>query len=145
MTAAHKILLPVLLLSALSLSAQKKPVKHKHARGVVEAPPPPEIIMYVEQHPEFPGGEEAMHRFLDANIRYPDAARENDIAGRVLVRFMVNEDGTISHAKVERGIGYRCDEEALRVIRAMPRWHPGKVNGKPVRAMYVLPITFRLI
>jgi protein TonB len=141
-----KIVLCLVLLAALPASAQKRPVKHKqYGHGVVAVAPPPEIFTYVEQQPEFVGGSTALDKFLDANLRYPLVARENEIMGRVIVRFMVAEDGTVAHAKVLRGIGAGCDEEALRVVKAMPRWRPGKVNGKPVRAMYVLPITFKLI
>lgn len=146
MSLTPKILLALALLTALPAFAQKRPVKYKHSgRAVVEAPPPPEIFTYVEQQPEFVGGIAALERYLNANLYYPSIARENEITGRVIVRFMVAEDGTITHAKVVRGIGAGCDEEALRVVKAMPRWRPGKLNGKPVRAMYVLPITFKLM
>lgn len=113
--------------------------------GVVEAPPPPpQIFTYVEQMPEFPGGDAARMAFLQKNLRYPDAARENNITGRVIVRFVVNEEGDISDVQIVRGIGGGCDEEAKRVVQKMPKWKPGKQNGRAVKVYFTLPIVFSL-
>lgn len=109
--------------------------------GVVEAPPPPQIFTYVQQMPEFPGNIQA---YLSKNIRYPEAAREANISGRVVVNFTVNEDGAITDIKVLRGIGGGCDEEAKRVVAGMPKWKPGKQNGRAVKVSYNLPISFQL-
>ncbi len=113
--------------------------------GVVEAPPPPpKIFTYVEQMPEFPGGADALNAFLAKNLRYPDVARENNIQGRVNVKFVVNEEGDISEVTVQKGIGGGCDEEAKRVVLKMPKWKPGKQNGKAVKVYYSLPVRFTL-
>lgn len=105
------------------------------------AEPPAAPIRFVEQMPEFEGN---FHNYLNHELRYPALARENDIEGKVLVEFVVNEDGGISAARVVRGIGGGCDEEALRVIRNMPKWKPGKQNGRAVKVFFTLPIIFEL-
>jgi TonB family protein len=102
------------------------------------------IFMVVEQMPEFPGEEKAWYRFLEENIHYPDSARLAGIQGNVYVTFVVNKDGSVSDARVLRGIGGGCDEEALRVVKSMPNWIPGKQRGKPVCVQYNLPIKFSL-
>jgi protein TonB len=109
--------------------------------GVVAPPPPPAIFSYVEQMPV--SGYD-MSAYLSKNLHYPDAARESNIEGRVLVKFVVNEDGAVSDVQVQRGIGGGCDEEAKRVVAAMPNWKPGKQNGKPVKVYFTLPIMFKL-
>jgi TonB family protein len=101
-----------------------------------------QIFVVVETMPEFPGGEDAFNQYLADSIRYPAAAVENSIQGRVFVTFVVEKDGSVSDARILRGIGGGCDEEALRVIRNMPKWIPGKQRGKPVRVQYNLPIMF---
>jgi len=98
----------------------------------------------VEQMPEFPGGAESMMKYIASNVKYPAMARETGISGNVFVSFVVNKNGEISDVKVLRGIGGGCDEEAVRVVRAMPRWIPGKQNGKPVPVQFNLPIKFIL-
>jgi periplasmic protein TonB len=97
--------------------------------------------IYVEQMPE---PSVNLNQFLSSNLRYPELAKENNIEGRVTVRFVVNEEGKISDAMVIKGIGGGCDEEALRVVRKMPPWKPGKQNGRAVKVYYTLPITFTL-
>jgi periplasmic protein TonB len=123
---------------------------------VDNAPPPPPVpkekpvveedkpIVIVEQMPQFPDGEAAMFKYLAENIQYPAVARENGIEGKVFISFVVNTDGSIVDAKVVRGIKGGCDEEALRVVRMMPKWKPGKQQGRAVRVLYNLPINFRL-
>ena len=103
-----------------------------------------EIFIVVEDMPTFPGGDEARMRFLSENIRYPQMARESGIQGTVFVTFVVERDGSVTDVRVLRGIGGGCDEEALRVIRAMPRWNPGKQRGRPVRVQFNMPIRFTL-
>ena len=103
-----------------------------------------EVFKVVEVDPEFPGGVEALYKYLAENIKYPEQAKKDGVQGRVFVRFVVEADGTVAEAEVLRGIGGGCDEEALRVVNAMPKWKPGTVDGKPVRTQYNLPITFRL-
>lgn len=94
--------------------------------------------------PEFPGGEQAMMDFVAKNVTYPKEAMEKEISGRVLVGFIVEKDGSITETEVVKGIGGGCDEEALRVVKAMPKWKPGKQEGKPVRVHFLLPIIFKL-
>ncbi len=103
-----------------------------------------EIFVAVEQMAEFPGGQSALMKWLGSNIRYPEAAAQNDIQGRVIVRFVVEKDGSIGHASVVKGVDKDLDKEALRVVKKMPRWQPGKNNGVPVRSYFNLPVTFRL-
>lgn len=103
--------------------------------------PPVTPIDYAEVMPEFIGD---IYQYLNKTVRYPRAAVNAGIQGRVIVQFVVNEDGRIANAKLLRGIGGGCDEEALRVVNAMPAWKPGKQNGQPVKVYYKLPISFRL-
>jgi protein TonB len=98
-------------------------------------------LVWVDQMPQFDGD---MENYLSRHIHYPELARENGINGKVIIRFVVNEDGSVSNATVERGIGGGCDEEALRIIRSMPKWKAGKQNGVPVKVFFMLPIKFTL-
>jgi len=102
------------------------------------------IFQVVEEMPHFPGGEEALMKWLSENIRYPVIAQENGIQGRVICQFVVNSDGSIVDIQVVRGVHPSLDEEAVRVIKSMPKWIPGKQRGKPVRVRFTLPINFRL-
>ncbi len=103
-----------------------------------------EIFTIVEQMPVFIGGEENIYRFLGDNVKYPYLARDAKIQGVVYVSFIIMEDGSISEAKILRGIGAGFDEEALRVINGMPRWSPSKQRGRPVRVQFNMPIHFKL-
>jgi hypothetical protein len=105
---------------------------------------PKEVFMVVENMPEFPGGSDALLDFLAKNIHYPSVAKANGVEGMVAVQYIVETDGSISDAKVVKGIGAGCDEEALRVINAMPKWQPGLQKGQKVRVQYILPIRFKL-
>ncbi|MBU2555331.1 MAG: TonB family protein [Bacteroidetes bacterium] len=107
---------------------------------IVEA----EIFTVVESMPEFPGGMAKLMAYLGNNIKYPPLAKESGIQGRVFINFVVETDGRISKVKVLRGIGGGCDEEAVRVVEAMPKWKPGMQRGKPVRVSYNLPVKFTL-
>ena len=102
------------------------------------------IYQIVDEMPQYPGGEAAMMKFVAENVKYPQEAKDKDIAGRVFVGFVVEKDGSISNVKVLRGIGGGCDEEAVRVISSMPKWKPGIKDGKPVRVSYMMPLTFKL-
>jgi len=103
------------------------------------------IYSFVEFSPEWKEGKEAMYAYLSANINYPKEAMTHCISGKVYLQFIVEKDGSINEdVKVLRGIGYGCDEEALRVIKNMPAWNPGKQNGKPVRVYFNLPINFQI-
>lgn len=103
-----------------------------------------QIFVFVEEYPEFPNGEENLYKYLGSNIKYPHDALENGIQGTVVVKFVVEKDGSISNVKAVRKIGGGCDEEAVRVVKRMPRWKPGKQSGKPVRTEFTLPIQFKL-
>jgi TonB family protein len=103
-----------------------------------------EIYTAVEQNPEFVGGQDKMYQYLGENIKYPAAAQRADVSGRVFVKFIVEDDGTIGDVVVMKGIGFGCDEEAIRVVKSMPRWKPGVQNGKNVRVYYNMPIVYKL-
>ena len=98
----------------------------------------------VEVAPEFPGGQKAFAKFLGSNIRYPVAARESNIQGKVYIGFVVEKTGELSDLKIVKGIGGGCDEEALRVLKTSPAWKPGMAEGKPVRTSYIFPVTFQI-
>jgi len=99
----------------------------------------------VEQMPEYPGGIDALSKFLKDNIKYPEYAREAGIEGTVYVTFVVTKSGEISSVKMLRGIGGGCDEEAIRVVSAMNAWIPGEQKGEKVSVQYCLPIKFTLV
>jgi periplasmic protein TonB len=103
-----------------------------------------EPVLIADEMPEFPGGIDAMYDFLRSTLRYPRMAVDANISGKVFVSFVVDKQGNISKVKVLNSIGGGCDEEAIRVIEAMPRWKPGKQRGLPVNVSYTLPISFTL-
>ncbi len=109
-----------------------------------EPPAPAEVFNFVEVMPEFAGGQEAFMAWMAANIRYPAIAREAEIQGTVFVSFVIEADGSITQAEIVRSVHPLLDEEALRVVAAMPPWHPGIQNNRPVRVRYTLPVAFRL-
>ena len=98
----------------------------------------------VDQMPQFPGGFEKLKKFIEENRRYPKSLQARGIQGRVVVTFVVEKTGKISHAKVVRGVDPTLDKEALRVVRKMPQWIPGKIHGKNVDVRYTMPVDFRL-
>lgn len=102
------------------------------------------VFRHVEPMPEFPGGEAALMRFLNENLRYPAAAFKNGIQGCVTVQFVVTKDGSVGDVKVLRGVDPALDQEAIRVCKALPKFTPGTQNGIPVNVWFTLPITFRL-
>ena len=125
------------------------PKKEKQIVGEVEkmvpyGPDKNGVYQIVEEMPKFPGGENALMDYVAKNVVYPKEAQEKGISGRVFVGFIVEKDGSVSEVKVLRGIGGGCDEESIRVVKAMPKWKPGKQDGKPVRVSYQLPIFFKL-
>ena len=103
-----------------------------------------EAFDVVEQMPEYPGGLPELMKYISMNVHYPEAAMKTGTQGRVLVRFIVEEDGTVSDARVVQRVSDELDAEALRVVSAMPKWTPGRQNGQPVRVKYTMPVTFRL-
>ncbi|MDY4149365.1 MAG: energy transducer TonB [Paludibacteraceae bacterium] len=115
----------------------------------VEAPVEEEeeevVFVVVETMPEFPGGQQALFKYLSENVKYPVIAQENGIQGRVICQFVVNKDGAIVDVEVVRSGGDpSLDKEAMRVIKSMPKWNPGKQRGKAVRVKYTVPVNFRL-
>ena len=102
------------------------------------------VFSICEVMPEFPGGTEKFMEYLSGNIKYPEAAKDKNISGRVFIQFVVEKDGSVTNVGVMRGIGGGCDEEAIRVVKAMPKWKPGLQDGKPVRVSYILPVNFKL-
>ena len=103
-----------------------------------------QIFTVVENDPEFPGGMEALYKYLAQNIKYPQLARDNNITGKVYVTFVVERDGSIANPRVLRDIGGGCGAEAIRVVKSMPKWTPGKQRGKAVRVQFNLPVNFQL-
>lgn len=120
------------------------------AEQVVVKEPEPEpvkeeqIFVAVEQQPEFPGGTAALMKWLANNVRYPQMALENGISGRVIVKFVVEKDGSVSGVTLVRGVDKDLDREAIRVVKSMPKWQPGKNNGQAVRCYFNLPVNFKL-
>ena len=133
-------------------------------KGTVSAPPPPDlngleggtgkepvkeiidtkVYQYVEQMPAPPGGMNALLQYIGKNIKYPPMALRNQVEGKVFVNFVVGPTGAISDVKVQKGIGSGCDEEAMRVIKGLPDWTPGKQNGRPVSVSFTVPVTFAI-
>ena len=123
--------------------------------GIIIAPPVENIIdepedddvpfLIVEKMPEFPGGQQALFKYLSENVKYPVIAQENGIQGKVVCQFVVNKDGSIVDVEVVRSGGDpSLDKEAVRVIKSMPKWNPGKQRGKAVRVKYTVPVNFKL-
>jgi protein TonB len=105
---------------------------------------PREVLIEAEQAPGFPGGPEALKQFLAKKIRYPKNAGKKDIEGKVVVRFIVEADGSITAPEVLQSLDPECDAETLRVVRKMPLWNPGRQHGAFVAVYYTLPVTFSL-
>ena len=139
------------IFQATSLMAQQNTSKDTVPdawKNVPPAPPPPpdsikpkSVFNYVEQMPVLSVD---MGTYLSEHLHYPKYARNHDIEGRLIVKFVVNEDGSVSDVYIVKGIGESCDEEAKRVVTAMPKWIPGRQNGKAVKVYFTLPIVFKL-
>ena len=123
------------ILKAKEVIAEPEPPKHEEENKVFDI---------VEQQPLFPGGPAALMKYLSENTKYPVVAQENGVQGRVTVQFVVEKDGSISDVHVLRGVDPSLDKEAVRVVKSMPRWTPGKQNGITVRVNYRVPVLFRL-
>ncbi len=104
----------------------------------------PEIIDFAEQMPEYPGGQGELMKFLSSNIKYPVIAQEQNIQGTVLLRFVVSTDGSVSDVQIVRSLDPSCDREAVRVVKSMGKWIPGRQNGTAVNVFFTLPIRFKL-
>jgi len=104
----------------------------------------PVIFSVAEQMPQFPGGQEEMYKFISNNLKYPVVDQEMGTQGRVTVRFVVSKTGEITNLELLKGISPTCDKEAMRVIKSMPKWIPGKQSGNPVQVYFTMPIVFKL-
>ena len=126
--------------------APPPPVVEKKEEPKPEPPKPKadEIFTAVEQDAQFPGGQAKLMQWLSSNIRYPDIAQQNGVQGRVVVKFVVEKDGSVSNPTIVKGVDKDLDAEALRVVKRMPKWQPGKNNGQPVRSYFTLPVQFKL-
>jgi protein TonB len=126
--------------------AVKEQVIVKEEPKEEEKPKPKEdeIFVAVEQQAQFPGGPSALNKWLSNHINYPASAAENDIQGRVIVKFVVEKDGKVGTAEIVKGVDRDLDKEALRVVKSMPKWQPAKNNGVVVRSWFTLPVTFKL-
>jgi periplasmic protein TonB len=103
-----------------------------------------EFFMVVENMPEFPGGDLGLMKYIQKNVKYPPIAKEYNITGKVYVSFIVDKSGSVTNAKIVRGVDKNLDTEALRVVKSLPKYKPGKQRGKPVRVMFTIPINFTL-
>ena len=110
--------------------------------GAEESDGEADIFQVVEDMPQFPGG--SVQKWISKNVKYPMIAQENNIQGKVFVQFVIEKDGSVSDVKVARSVDPSLDKEAIRVVKAMPKWKPGKQRGKPVRVSYTVPINFQL-
>ena len=102
------------------------------------------VFVEVENTPEFPGGNDALMNFIASNVKYPQVAKENGITGKVFVQFVVSKDGSVKNVTIARGVDKLLDEEALRVIKSLPNWTPGKNRGVAVNVQFTIPINFQL-
>ena len=127
--------------------ANQEPASAPEMQVVTYAPQPKEaeqgeVFLVAEEEAMFPGGMEAMMKYLQENIKYPEQAKNNGVQGRVIVQFVVNKDGSISNDTVVRSVDPLLDAEAIRVVRNMPNWTPGKQRGEPVRVRFTMPVAF---
>ncbi len=123
------------VLKAKEEIAQPEPPKHEEENKVFDV---------VEQMPSFPGGMPALMKWLSDNMKYPPIAAENGVQGRVIVQFVVEKDGSVTDVHVARSVDPSLDKEAVRVVKVMPKWIPGKQNGSAVRVKYTVPVLFKL-
>ena len=137
-----------------------KNVEGDKSEGLIQDTPPPaeepvaakpaevvdedKVFTTVEQTAEFPGGVRELMKYLNGNIKYPAAAQRANVSGKVYLQFVVNTDGSIVDIQTLKGIGFGCDEEAMRVVKDMPKWTPGRQNGRAVRQRYTLPVAYTL-
>lgn len=125
----------IALFLCLPLFAQKESIPRIDSEGVYLVP---------DEMPKFPGGMQAMTKYLSTNVKYPVEAQKKGVSGRVIIQFVVMEDGTLGQEKVVRGVDPLLDEEALRVVKAMPKWTPGVADGKTVKVRFTIPVMFSL-
>lgn len=129
------ILLSIMAVVCLMTASAQKTVVSQSNQNIYDA---------VEQMPEFPGGMPAMMEFLQTNIKYPKDAIKQNVGGRVMVMFVVEPDGSLSNVRVARKVFPSLDAEAVRVVKAMPKWKPGKEKGRAVRVNFTMPVVFSI-
>ena len=129
------ILMSMMAIVCLMTASAQKTVVSQSKQNVYDA---------VEQMPEFPGGMPAMIEYLQNNLMYPKDAIKQQVGGRVMVMFVVETDGSLSNVRVARKVFHSLDTEAVRVVKSMPKWKPGKEKGRLVRVNYILPVVFSL-
>lgn len=139
------LLPPSLLAQTLTASRHATSAAVAPSQTPSEPPTAPKVYLVADEMPTFPGGAVAFQRFLKAKIKYPEEALRLNLSGKVHVSFVVDEEGRVLDPKVVKGLGGGLDEEALRLVRIMPWWMPGRVNGQPVRVAYTLPVGFRML
>ncbi len=118
--------------------------EHKNEVIVEEKHEPEKVFTAVEQMPQFPGGDGELMKYLSSHINYPTMAMENNVQGRVIIQFVVTKNGSIGEVKVARGVDRDLDREAVRVVKSLPKFIPGKMNGQAVNVWYTLPVNFKL-
>jgi protein TonB len=121
---------------------ERRTVADAEPEMLIDEPKDDKVFIFVEKKPQFPGGEKALLKYIAKNLKWPKTAEDTE--GKVFVQFIVEKDGSISNIKVVRGIGSGCDEEAVRIVKNMPKWNAGMENGRYVRVQYNLPIVFKL-
>ncbi len=132
----------LLILTGFALAAPVPSIAQQPLRSKTDTLKPEPVFRIVDQMPQFDGD---LKTFLNQTLRYPEDAREAKIEGRVVVQFVIEPDGQVTTPRVERGAYPSLDAEAIRIIKLMPRWKPGKQNGHAVRVFYRIPITFKLV
>jgi len=152
----HMIFMLALLLTCNTITAseltslgqvrteQRVKTRSTKSNGTTSGKKASEIYRSVEQMPRYPGGEAALMKYLGANIRYPEDAAKNNIEGRVVLQFVVEADGSIGEVKVVRSVDPSLDAEAVRVIKSIPKFTPGRHDGKAVAVWYTIPVSFQL-
>jgi periplasmic protein TonB len=138
----NALLIIALLISTISFG-QEKATK---SEPELVPPPPPTIYDVVDDPADFPGGMEAARKYLSENMIYPESAIKKKLEGKCYLKFIISDSGKVINVKVIRGVMDcpECDAEAIRVLRSMPNWEPGKINGKPVNSTFTLPVQFKL-
>ena len=136
-------------IGAFTVEGNDETAEVKHVEEKIAEPEPvkeeeTKVFDVVEQMPSFPGGPSALMQYLNSNIKYPVVAEENGVQGRVVCTFVVEKDGSITDVRVVKSVDPSLDKEAMRVVKSMPKWIPGKQNGSAVRVKYTVPVTFRL-
>jgi protein TonB len=136
-------------IGAFTVEGNDETAEVKHVEEKIAEPEPvkeeeTKVFDVVEQMPSFPGGPSALMQYLNSNIKYPVVAEENGVQGRVVCTFVVEKDGSITDVRVVKSVDPSLDKEAMRVVKGMPKWIPGKQNGSAVRVKYTVPVTFRL-